>query len=851
MPHYPTREGYSNGDQDAPYDGLSAVNGLIVDGAYLDGSWELCVHVEDINDIICVRVRGDISLGGLMHQIVEAVNLKQSWSDHAIWWPQKNMWLLHTRTSLDQYGVQSDAQLVFRRTHGNLQVVLPSLSTLILRVNYASRVFSVVENICKELCIRHSEELSLMFPIKRDNLKYNQPLPVIRHGVKKTGPLTSIGSARSEMPSANLNGVNATNLSMTRLNESNPYLTLPYGSATLKRGQSDNSLDEERIDVARFADCRERKNAKSVFADDWLMKPKGVIQKARMDGSWLDSSRSLMEHGIEPPVVPYGEFPSNLPKPPTLYLRFKYYNFYDLNASYDAVRIHLLYEQARWSLLAGHIECTEDEMVVFAAYQLQAELQNETATQSAAALCTGPGATLARYGTLGGYNTLGSSLDTMRRPTSPDISGRLSSPRPFGGSLIRMGSLGAVTPGGRALSPLIGSNSHIPFQEEPVEEVDEIDMMLSDLEQSCNVSRQPKRSPANGDFSDANTASAPILQESIKVFRDKGLLLRRFKEMWAVVEGDALLLYRDPHTMEIPVASFSLRDSLIKPEVMPENSRFAVKLSLVGSPPASSSSSTPVTGRRSKTREDVWLRFNSIEQYAKWVAAFRLAAVGKNLSSRAAFDKEFQSVRDSIEKQSMPSATPVLSPEELSARLGDLSNCCAERIIKKARSKDFLRQRINEVHSGIRDLSLQDTKLRYINDWQRLNHFGRSYCLVQFDKGNQFGLGSSSGGIFSGSAPQGDVIAIRQGRIEVILPTTEETQLAWNFADLRSWNVNWDNGRVILDFRNGKVSFKPLTANCKTVVELIGGYVFLNQRNPEKNQKIDERMFHKLTGAND
>ncbi|VDO09930.1 unnamed protein product [Rodentolepis nana] len=842
MTNYVTH--YPSNDQPA-YDGLSAVNGLVVDGAYLDGSWELCVHVEDVNDIVCVRVRGDTSVGGLMHQIVEAVNVKQSWSDHAIWWPQRNMWLLHTRTSLDQYGVQSDAQLAFRHTHGNLQIILPSLATVVLRVNYASRVFSVVEAICKEFCIRHPEELSLMFPVTKESVKYNQPLPIIRHGVKRTGPLNAIGAARSELPAAtNSNGVNKT-FSLNRLNNPNPYPTLPYGSATLIRGQSDNSLDEERIDVSKFMDCNQRKSAKVAFGEGWLLKPKNVHQKARMDGGWLDSSRSLMEHGIEPPIIPIGEYPTVPPKPPTLYLRFKFYSFYDINPSYDAVRIHQLYEQARWSLLSGCLECTEDEMIVFAAYQLQAELQNEAALRANATMY--PGGTIARYNTLGGYNTLTSPIDPNFRPMSPE----LSTPRSFGGSLLRMPSLGAVTPvSGRPLSPFIGSNGHLALNEDSLNELDEIDLMLTELEQSCNVSTNGQRKSSSPGHDMVDAKPPPILQDSIRVFRDKGLLLRRYKEMWAVVKGSSFILYRDPHSVDTPSASYNLKDCLITPDLSPESARFAVKLSLVVSQP-SSSASTPVTSRKSHTREEVWLRFNSMEQYAKWVAAFRLACRGKYLENGTAFDKEFQTVKETLEKQTAPHAAPVLSPEELTVHLGDLTDFCAERIIKKARSKESLKSRINETHAGIRDLSLQDAKLRYIDEWKRLNHFGRSYCVVQFDKGNPFGLGNSSGGIFSNPGPVEDVIAVRQGRIEVVSSSTEETQLAWNFADLRSWNVNWDNGRVILDFRNGKTSFKPLTANCKTIVEFIGGYVFLSQRNPEKNQKLDERLFHKLTGAND
>uniref|UniRef100_A0A8C7SKK5 FERM domain containing kindlin 1 n=1 Tax=Oncorhynchus mykiss TaxID=8022 RepID=A0A8C7SKK5_ONCMY len=70
---------------------------------------------------------------------------------------------------------------------------------------------------------------------------------------------------------------------------------------------------------------------------------------------WLDSSRSLMEQGI-------GEHDR-------LQLRFKYHCFFDLNPKYDAVRITQLYEQARWSILLEEINCTEEEMLMFASLQ--------------------------------------------------------------------------------------------------------------------------------------------------------------------------------------------------------------------------------------------------------------------------------------------------------------------------------------------------------------------------------------------------------------------------------------------------------------------------------------------------
>jgi len=37
---------------------------------------------------------------------------------------------------------------------------------------------------------------------------------------------------------------------------------------------------------------------------------------------------------------------------------------------YDAVRINQIYEQAKWSLLSEELDCTLEEMIVFAALQV-------------------------------------------------------------------------------------------------------------------------------------------------------------------------------------------------------------------------------------------------------------------------------------------------------------------------------------------------------------------------------------------------------------------------------------------------------------------------------------------------
>lgn len=79
------------------------------------------------------------------------VDVAQDWSDHALWWPEHNMWLLRPRSTLDQYGVQADAKLQFTPMHKNLRVQLPDLQVHNLRVDFSVKCFNAVIQLCKEL----------------------------------------------------------------------------------------------------------------------------------------------------------------------------------------------------------------------------------------------------------------------------------------------------------------------------------------------------------------------------------------------------------------------------------------------------------------------------------------------------------------------------------------------------------------------------------------------------------------------------------------------------------------------------------------------------------------------------
>ncbi len=137
-----------------------------------DGSWDLKIRVTNLNVEKSLRVKGDLHIGGLMLRLVEDLDVRMDWSDHALWWPAKNKWLLRTKWTLDQYGVQADSELEFTPMHKQLRIQLPDLRYVDLMVDCSVKVFRAVSILCKDLGIRHPEELSFLKPLDVDDLRY-------------------------------------------------------------------------------------------------------------------------------------------------------------------------------------------------------------------------------------------------------------------------------------------------------------------------------------------------------------------------------------------------------------------------------------------------------------------------------------------------------------------------------------------------------------------------------------------------------------------------------------------------------------------------------------------------------
>lgn len=269
------------------------------------------------------------------------------------------MWLSRTRTTLDQYGVQADAMLNFTPMHKTLRVQLPDLRYIDARVDFSVKTFNAVVQLCKDLGMRHPEELSLMRPLVGDHLKRNYRnigvSPRQRSSDIAMGPIvqtsphgnlisTPDGKAGTydDRRSPSWNGTG-------RGNYSNGH-SYPSPEAN---GNALFGIDQSSLAVSPVTPTLDAKNA--------LLRPKSLVERARLNAGWLDSSLSLYEQDVR-------EFD-------LLLLRYKFYSFYDLNPKTDAARINQIYEQAKWAILTEEIDCTEEEMLMFAALQLQVNLQ--------------------------------------------------------------------------------------------------------------------------------------------------------------------------------------------------------------------------------------------------------------------------------------------------------------------------------------------------------------------------------------------------------------------------------------------------------------------------------------------
>lgn len=710
------------------------------DGHEVDGSWVLRVYVTDLQVERSLRVKGELHIGGVMLRLVEDLDIAMDWSDHALWWPAHNHWLTRTRSTLDQYGVAADALLHFTPMHKTLRVQLPDMRSVDCRVDFSVKTFNAVINLCKELGIRHPEELSFCKPLEPSHLKYNlKDLPSKKKiENQKNGHWNVPADTNTFIPASQ-----SPRGSTGSLDQSSPFMCAPVTpsnrnhstpisspvsiqhTSTWKRNNNssgfgstgsfnanNSTMSLEALNGGLSESLAQSPASISPEVRLKLIRPKSLVERARMNVAWLNSSLSIMEQGIR-------EYD-------TLRLKFKFYSFYDLNPKTDAVRINMIYEQAKWQLLAEEIDCTEEEMLMFAALQVQVNLQA-----------------------------------TMPQ-TNYDSNGASS----------------------------------------PVE--DDIDAALTDLQvtlEGSNINNGP-----------SDITQVPELCDYLRFFKPKRFTLKAFKRYWFTCRDLQLRLHKtreETNSSDSPAYVINLRGCEVTPDVHLSQGRYGIRLEVPSA----------------EGMTEMWIRCDTEQQYAKWMAACRLAAKGRTLAD-SSYETEVNSIIAFLQLQ-RPAPAPAINPNSLDITPDDY---VAPRFVKRLKGK--LVQRILEAHANVKDLPLVEAKLNYIKAWQSLPEYGTSLFVVRF-------TGKS----------KDELLGIANNRLMRMEYNSGDHLKTWRYNTMKAWNVNWEVKHMMVQFEEENIIFECQSADCKVVHEFIGGYIFLSMRSKEANQTLNEEMFHKLTGG--
>ncbi|KAF7262057.1 hypothetical protein EG68_00707 [Paragonimus skrjabini miyazakii] len=641
---------------------------MIADGHYVDGSWLLTVHIDELDIDRQVRVQGDWSVGEVLAQLTEGLTapaprptkpneislrsgtLKTGWSERCLWWPAKCRWLTHSRVSLNQYGLQADALLRLVPIYGCLKAQLPDLQLReFVDVNYAEPVFRVIVSICRHLNIRHPEELSLAYPITQSDLKHSRFIPVIdrrqhvltisaKHPTfqrsatistthTQTKQLLVHNSSNKENAAQNgqvfqmVNGVRRRDSqtsqrlfgpprvrdrrSVVRVSATNWGPTLKTNSPSVTSvNYSPGSMHTLAFEFRSLEDpslaCSPVVGVDDACLKGLIVHPTSFMQRLRLNATWLDSAKSLMEQGIDMRPMLENEGRSHgeehvqdglksggkEPGPvvglatlevPTLVLRYKYGSFYDLNPKYDIVRINQLYEQAKWSVISELIEATDDEACLLAALQAHVEIATEREERELERLS----------------NSLsGNGYDRTDSKRLSQLSVGLRKPTPSDGLL-------------RDTSPIGGylRHHHNPklTKTRPLSVVElesEIDAMLDELSISAEAditsigggrSRSRSRKRVSRPLSQAvnlqndqpSDPGPPQLRGYIKICKPRRFGLKVFRRLFTAVEGLKFLVYKTEEEYESKneaVEVIYLPGCEVQPDLCLTSERYSVRL---------------------------------------------------------------------------------------------------------------------------------------------------------------------------------------------------------------------------------------------------------------------------------
>ncbi|XP_017058938.1 unc-112-related protein [Drosophila ficusphila] len=708
-----------------------------------DNSWNLRIFITDLALEKTMRVRGDQHIGGIMLQLVDPENPKD-WSDHALWWPARNVWLSRTRLTLDQCGVQANSLLHFTPMHKILRVQLPDLRYLDCRVDYSVKTFAAVVNLCKQLDIRYPEELSLCKPLEAEHLKRNfaqvphqKRVPIAEPD--GTSYLQPAADTNSFVPiSTSFHGDGGSTGSLDKPSAPGSFFCAPLSphnhrgrSPVAPASPSPGTWKQSQLGYATYdssssslGDFQENlASSPPTPCSDvraLQLRPKSLVEKARLNVGWLDSSLSIMEQGIR-------EYD-------TLYLRFKYFTFFDLNPRCDQVRINQLYEQAKWSVLNEELDCTEEESLMFAALQFQVNHHVDATPHSGA---------------------VDSGIETSSQENDND---------------------------------------------------DEIDSALKELQITLEG--------PNGGGDPRNITHIPELSDYLRYLKPQRFTLRGYKRYYFTYRDLHLYLFKSAEESRrvAPTITINLKGCEVTPDVNLSQGKYAIRLEV-----------SPDGGHGPNS--EVWVRCENEQQYAKWMAACRLAAKGRSLAD-SSYESEVDGILSLLQMQRPVHGVHV----NIDPRSVDAVDYLSPKILRKLSNKAV--QRILEAHANVRDLNSLDSKLKYIQAWRSLPDFGVSLFIIKFD-GHR----------------KEELLGVAHNRIMRMDLSSGDHIKTWRYNTMKAWNVNWNIKCMMIQFEDENVVFSCHSADCKVVHEFIGGYIFMSMRSKDNNQTLNEELFHKLTGG--
>ncbi|CAG0917340.1 unnamed protein product [Notodromas monacha] len=694
-----------------------------------DGSWHLKVKVTNLDLDKELRVRGDLHIGGVMLRLVEELGMKRDWSDYALWWPEKNKWLLRTKWTLDQYGAHADSKLEFTPMHKQLRIQLPDLRYVDLMVDVSVKVFRSVAILCKDLGIRHPEELSFLKPLEPEDLRYNFSDDPRRK--KLAQEIASNGKTPVVSPDTNAYVREKALLNHSQNGHDRNYERSysPFGTmnanGTLHNSRFDSSLNHIGGMSNTGWSCPLATTPASLTSDARrnLLRPKSLVEKARINVSWLDSSLSLKEQGIQ-------EYE-------TVWLRCKFYNFYDLNPKYDPVRINQVYEQAKAELFAELVDCTEEEMLMFAALQHQATIKSR--------------------------------------------------------------------------DPAAFETDEVDGQTRYDE--DEIDQALSELQATLEGSTLTSTPLAN---SGKDITSVPELGDFLRFAKPKTFGFKSFKKYWATCHDQQIYLYKNREDAgRDPVYHLPLKGCEVAPDVNLSSGKYGIKVE--------------VPSEEGMT--EVHFRCDNEEQYAKWMAAIRLASRGKTLAD-SSYAAEKKSILAFLSMQH-PAPAPTTNSSGMNSVVElNPEEYVPQRFLRRAKTGKLV-QRILEAHANVKDLSLCEAKMNYIRAWQSLPDHGVTLFVVRFRGPHE--------------KNKDELLGVAPNRLMRMDLNSGHHIKTWRLNTMKSWRVNWETQELHIEFDNETVILFCSSAACKVVHEFIGGYIFLSMRSKDVSQNLNEEMFHKLT----